>query len=71
MATGITYDVNWGPNNRMYWGTGVPTVAGDGVFMVGDVIINTVPTAGGTDRWVCTTGGAGGTAVFKAVALAA
>ena len=48
-----------------------PSAAGDGNFVVGDIILNSVPTAGGTFCWVCTTAGPGGTAVFKTVAIGA
>lgn len=46
--------------------TAVPTDGG----ALGDYYENSAPTAGGVDRWVCTTAGAGGAAVWRAVALA-
>lgn len=57
-----------GPNNRKYYGDAYPT-ATDFTYAVGDILINTAPTAGGTYAWVCTTGGAPGT--WKAIAIAA
>lgn len=55
------------PNgNTIGFGSAAPTV---GAHKVGDCIINTAPTAGGTFAWVCTTAGTPGT--FKAVAIAA
>jgi len=42
--------------------TSVPTT---GTWAVGDIVWNSAPTAGGTIGWVCTTGGAPGTFVFK------
>lgn len=48
------------------FGTAAPTT---GAHKVGEVIINTAPTAGGTFAWACTTAGTPGT--WKAVALAA
>ena len=41
-----------------------PTDA-DQTYEVGDQVLNSAPAAGGTLGWVCTTAGAGGTAVFK------
>jgi len=61
----------WGPFNKRMWGTAAPTLATEGPFSVGDVIINTAPTAGGTYSWVCTTAGSGSTSVWKTVALSA
>lgn len=37
-----------------------------GTFVVGDIVLNTVPAAGGTPGWVCTTAGTPGT--WKAMA---
>ena len=52
---------------RITYGTAYPTA---GTYKVGDTVINTVPTAGGTYAWVCTTAGTtGGT--WKAIAVAA
>jgi hypothetical protein len=42
--------------------TSIPTI---GTWAVGDIVWNSAPTAGGTMGWVCTTGGAPGTFVFK------
>ena len=39
-----------------------------GAHKVGEIVFNTVPTAGGTFAWSCTTAGTPGT--WKAVALA-
>jgi hypothetical protein len=61
----------WGPFNKRLWGTAPPTLATEGPYAVGDVIVNTAPTAGGTYCWVCTTAGQGNVAVFKAIAVAA
>lgn len=47
-------------------GTAAPTT---GRWAVGDKIINSAPSAGGTDHWVCTTAGVPGT--WKAVVIAA
>jgi len=54
-----------------YEGTAAPTVATEGPFMVGDIVWNTVPAAGGATYmgWVCTTAGTGATATFKGFGL--
>jgi len=55
------------PNdNRISFGSAAPTT---GTAKVGDIVINTAPTAAGTFAWACTTAGSPGT--WKAVALAA
>ena len=48
-----------------------PSAAGDGVYELGDWIINRAPAAGGAgiSHWICTTAGVGGTAVFTSVTL--
>lgn len=51
---------------RIFRGTAAPV---SGAYIVGDTVINTVPSAGGTYAWVCTTAGTPGT--WKAIALAA
>lgn len=61
------YSTEFGPFNRMYWGTAAPTLSTDGTYQVGDVVWNTTPTAGGTAAWLCTVAGTPGT--WKAVAL--
>lgn len=53
----------WVP--RTYYGTAAPTV---GNYMVGDILYNTAPMAGGNIGWVCTTAGSPGTwKVFGAI----
>ena len=48
-------------------GTAAPTT---GTWAVGDTVLNSAPSAGGTFAWVCTTAGTtGGT--WKAIAVAA
>lgn len=48
------------------FGTSAPSA---GLWLRGERILNTTPSAGGTPGWVCTTSGtAGSTAVFKAMA---
>jgi hypothetical protein len=42
---------------RMFVGTTYPTT---GSWNVGDLVINTAPTSGGTWAWVCTTAGTTG-----------
>lgn len=50
---------------RWYSGTAAPT---SGLYYnVGDVVFNTNPSVGSPLGWLCTTSGAGGTAVFTAV----
>lgn len=49
------------------FGTAIPGNTGD-TWIQGDRIENETPAAGGTPGWVCTTGGAYGTFVFKAMA---
>lgn len=44
--------------NKVVWGSAAPT---SGPFLVGDIVYNTAPTAGGTIGWVCTTAGSPGT----------
>lgn len=51
--------------NSITFGASVPTT---GTHKVGDVVINTAPTAGGVFAWACTTAGTPG--VWKAVSLA-
>jgi hypothetical protein len=53
-------------DKRWIFGAASPTT---GTWAVGDVVFNTVPTAGGTFCWVCTTAGTSGT--WKAVVIAA
>ncbi len=60
-----------GPNVYLSTDGNPPSHAGDGNFVVGDWIINTVPTAAGVSHWVCTAGGTGATAVFNACVIAA
>ncbi len=56
----------WGSKRVFLSAAGAPpSQVGDGVFQVGDLIINDTPTAGGIWAWVCTTAGPGGTAVFS------
>lgn len=43
----------------------------DQTFVIGDQVLRLTPTAGGDIGWVCTTDGAGGTAVFKTFATIA
>lgn len=64
--------INGGLNMR-YFASAVPSAATElGPFVVGDEVVNTAPTAGGTHKWICTTAGANGsTAVFKPVAIGA
>lgn len=52
----------------IYSGSAYPTAAGQGTYNVGDWIVNTAPTAGGTAAWVCTAAGSPGT--WKVIALA-
>jgi len=59
-----------GPNVYLSKDANPPSHAGDGSFDLGDWVINTAPTAGGTLLWVCTGAGTGATATFKAVAIA-
>ena len=57
---------------KRYYGTAAPGVnESEYNFAVGDEVINSVPAAGGATYrgWVCTTAGAGGTAVFKGFGL--
>jgi hypothetical protein len=64
--------IQWGPvGAKMLFGSATPTLASEGPYAVGDIIVNTAPTAGGTFAWVCTTAGTGAVAVFKAIAVAA
>lgn len=56
-------DNSW--NGRVLWGSAAPVA---GTWSVGDTVINSTPTAGGTDRWRCTTAGTPGT--WKAVSVA-
>ena len=54
---------------RWYSGTAAPT---SGLYYnVGDVVYNTNPSVGSPLAWLCTTAGAGGTAVFTAVGSSA
>ena len=46
---------------KTYYGTSYPAAAGDGTFIVGDEVINTAPSTGAADHWVCTTAGSPGT----------
>lgn len=49
--------------NLIFRGAAAPAA---GTYMVGDKVVNTAPAAGGTEGWICTTGGAiGAGAVFK------
>ena len=60
----------WGPlGGKMLFGSAAPTLAAEGPYNVMDVIVNTVPTAGGTFAWVCTSAGTGATATFKTVVI--
>jgi hypothetical protein len=61
----------WGPTAHMWFGDAAPTLPAEGNFVVGDIVINTAPAAGGASpfAWVCTTAGAGGTAVFTTLTL--
>lgn len=61
----------WGEVNQMWFASAIPSAATDGPFKVGDWIVNTAPTAGGTAVWICTTAGTGATGTFKAVSIAA
>ena len=62
MPSGITYGVNWGPNNTMYFGSGAPIgSSSEGAYQLGDMIINMYPTvATSTWAWVCVSGGSPG-----------
>jgi len=55
------------PNQpKVVWRSAFPTT---GTWAVGDIVYNTVPTAGGTIGWVCTTAGTPGTwKTFGAIA---
>ena len=56
------------------WGDAIPDYASDridGTWHVGDRVVNTAPSAGGVERWVCITAGTFGAAVWKAVRLEA
>ena len=58
-----------GNTNFEYYGTAVPSAAGDGYFQVGDRVINTAPATGQPYAWVCTVAGTGATATFKTWSL--
>lgn len=58
-----------GQNFHVY-DSAAPTDA-DTYWLRGDVVWNTAPSAGGSPGWVCTTSGAGGTAVFRNMAALA
>lgn len=45
-------------------GAAAPTDV-DQAYGIGDIVWDDTPSAGGTAGWICTTAGAGGTAVFK------
>lgn len=52
--------------NRLTNGSAAPTT---GAWVVGDIVLNTAPTAGGNIGWVCTTAGSPGTwKTFGAIA---
>jgi hypothetical protein len=53
---------------RVFRGNGAPTV---GTWSRGDIVNAILPSAGGAPGWVCTTGGAAGVFVFKAMATLA
>jgi hypothetical protein len=54
----ITYTTADASARSIGWSSAAPTT---GTWVVGDIIYNTVPTAGGTMGWVCTTAGTPGT----------
>ena len=62
MPSGITYGVNWGPNNTMYFGSGAPIgSSSEGAYQLGDMIINMYPTvATSTWAWVNVSAGSPG-----------
>lgn len=57
---------NFGPLNKIYWGTAPPSVAGDGTYQQGDIMYNTAPSASNPPGWMCVTSGTPGT--WKAMA---
>lgn len=64
---------NSGPGvSRVYYGNSVPLAPDGNTYQINDVIENigfpysSAVTTGSPVRWICTTGGAGGTAVFAA-----
>jgi hypothetical protein len=59
--------VQFGEINKMWFYSAVPSLASDGPFAVGDWIINTSPSNGGTAFWVVTAAGTGATATFRTV----
>jgi hypothetical protein len=57
------------PNNELAYATSPPASVGAGItYTTGQVIWKKDVAAGGPPGWLCTTGGAGGTAVFKEMA---
>jgi hypothetical protein len=57
MVSGAVYFSNEGANKVVH-DNAVPVA---GTFAVGDKCWNTIPSAGGTPGWVCTTAGTPGT----------
>lgn len=55
-------NLNYDDNTKkiVYWASASPSATGT-VWLVGDIVYNTAPTAGGTIGWVCTTQGNPGT----------
>lgn len=51
-------------DTKLTFGAAAPTT---GTYKLGDIVLNTAPTAGGTFAWSCTAAGTPGT--WKAVAL--
>lgn len=58
-----------GNTNTEYYGTAVPSSAGDGNFVVGDRVIITTPATGQPYIYVCTVAGTGASATFKSISL--
>lgn len=66
-----TFIGNSGPGvSRVYYGNAVPTAVDGNTYAINDIIENigypysSAVVTGSPVRWICTTGGAGGTAVF-------
>jgi hypothetical protein len=51
----------WHDGRTVMYGTAAPSASTDGTFKVGDIVWNTVPSAGSPIGWVCTTAGTPGT----------
>jgi hypothetical protein len=57
-----------GVNGKMVAYAAAAPTDPDMTYEAGDVVWSTAPAAGGSPGWVCTTGGVGGAAVWKAMA---